>query len=105
MSLLHRVIPHALGAAALVLAGALPPPAAAAGGPRPPPHRAFEQKGRPVLARHCYSCHGPARQKNGLRLDSRAAILQGGTSGPAITPGKPEESLLIRALGHGGPVQ
>jgi len=34
----------------------------------------------------------------GLQLDSRAALLKGGKSGPAITPGKPEESLLIRAV-------
>jgi uncharacterized protein DUF1549/uncharacterized protein DUF1553/cytochrome c/concanavalin A-like lectin/glucanase superfamily protein len=60
----------------------------------------FEKKVRPVLAESCYKCHGPAKQLGGLRLDSRAAILQGGASGAAIVPGKPEQSLLIDAVNH-----
>src|SRR5690606_33535802 len=47
---------------------------------------------------HCFKCHGPDKQSGELRLDSRAAMLQGGDSGPAIVPGKPEESLLIEAV-------
>jgi mono/diheme cytochrome c family protein len=61
----------------------------------------FEQRVRPVLAERCHSCHGPQKQKNGLRLDSRGATLKGGVSGPAVTPGKPDESLLIHAIRHG----
>ena len=41
----------------------------------------FESKVRPLLAEHCYSCHGPQKQNNGLRLDSRAAILRGSDYG------------------------
>src|SRR5690606_33343277 len=41
------------------------------------------------------------KQRGGLRLDSREAMLEGGDSGPALVPGKPRESLLIRALYHG----
>ena len=55
----------------------------------------FESKVRPVLANNCYACHTGA-QSGGLRLDSRAAILKGGKSGPAVVPGKPDESLLIQ---------
>ena len=52
---------------------------------------------RPLLARRCLACHGPALQKSHLRLDSRADALRGGESGiPAIEPGKSEASLLIR---------
>ena len=64
--------------------------------------RFFEQSVRPVLAENCYSCHGPKKQKGGLRLDSLAAILKGGDSGPAVAAGKPAESLLIEAVNYAG---
>src|SRR5271154_4369842 len=54
----------------------------------------FEQNVRPLLAEKCYSCHGDKKQKGGLRLDSIEAILKGGESGPAVVPGKPDDSLL-----------
>ncbi len=66
----------------------------------------FESKIRPVLVARCYECHGPASKLEGnLRLDSRAAILAGGDSGPAIKPGDPQASLLIDAINHGSVVQ
>jgi hypothetical protein len=53
----------------------------------------FEEEVRPVLANRCHECHGPKKQESGLRLDSRAAVLQGGDGGsPAATPGKPERA-------------
>ncbi|HEX7902213.1 MAG TPA: PSD1 and planctomycete cytochrome C domain-containing protein [Planctomycetota bacterium] len=52
----------------------------------------------PVLEARCVSCHGPEKQKGGLRLDSRAALLKGGDSGPAAVPGDPAKSLLIQAV-------
>ncbi|MBI1785734.1 DUF1549 domain-containing protein, partial [Candidatus Sumerlaeota bacterium] len=55
----------------------------------------FSRDVRPILQSRCYSCHGPEKQKNGLRLDSREALLAGGDTGPAVTPGKSAESLLI----------
>jgi hypothetical protein len=62
----------------------------------------FEQNVRPLLVENCYSCHGAKKQKGGLRLDSLETILKGGESGPAIVPGKPEESLLVEAVNHAG---
>jgi Planctomycete cytochrome C len=59
----------------------------------------FEAKVRPVLAAHCWECHGPDKQKSGLRVDSRGAALKGGETGPAVVIGKPEESLLVEAIG------
>src|SRR5262249_6925836 len=59
---------------------------------------AFEKSVRPVLSANCFTCHGAEKQKAGLRLDSRQAMLTGGDSGPAIVPGHPEESLLIKAV-------
>ncbi|HUE74596.1 MAG TPA: PSD1 and planctomycete cytochrome C domain-containing protein [Pirellulaceae bacterium] len=60
----------------------------------------FETSVRPVLVEHCHKCHGEKKQWASLRLDSRAAVLRGGDSGPAVVPGKPAESLLIRAVKH-----
>ncbi len=63
----------------------------------------FESKIRPVLVKDCYSCHSADTKKGpkgGLLLDTRAGLLAGGDSGKAIVPGKPTESLLIKAL-HG----
>lgn len=58
----------------------------------------FEQKIRPLLAEHCLGCHGEKKQKGGLRLDSRSGWEQGGDSGTAIVPKKPQDSLLIRMV-------
>lgn len=63
----------------------------------------FEAKVRPLLAENCHACHGAKKQRGGLRLDSRAALLHGGDSGPAVVPGHPEKSLLIRAVRHTDP--
>ena len=63
------------------------------------PAEFFESKVRPLLANHCYACHTGAAS-GGLRLDSREALLKGGKSGPAVVPGKPEESLLIAATAY-----
>lgn len=61
------------------------------------PEEFFESRIRPLLSRHCYTCH-TALASGGLRLDSRGAILKGGSRGPAVVPGNPDESLLIRAV-------
>lgn len=61
----------------------------------------FEKQVRPLLAEHCQKCHGETKQKGNLRLDSRAAMLAGGDTGPAIAPGKPDESLLVDAVDYG----
>jgi cytochrome c553 len=62
------------------------------------PAETFEKSVRPVLSANCFTCHGPEKQKGSLRLDSRQAMLSGGDSGPAIVPGHPEESLLVKAI-------
>jgi hypothetical protein len=60
----------------------------------------FEKEVRPVLADHCYKCHGEKKQKSGLRLDSREFVLKGGELGPIVVPGKPETSRLILSVNH-----
>ncbi len=63
----------------------------------------FENKVRPLLVEHCYQCHGPEATplEGGLSLQSRKAMLIGGDTGPAITPGHPEKSLLVDAINYG----
>ena len=60
----------------------------------------FEKRIRPLLQEYCYDCHSAnaKKLKGGLRLDSREGWVKGGESGPAIMPGKPDESLLIRGV-------
>ncbi|NNM29641.1 MAG: DUF1549 domain-containing protein, partial [Akkermansiaceae bacterium] len=65
----------------------------------------FERHIRPVLVEHCYECHSREAEKlkGGLRLDFRGGWEQGGDSGPALVPGKPDESLLVEAIGYRNP--
>lgn len=60
----------------------------------------FEKKIRPLLVTHCSECHAADAKKlgGGLLLDSRDGVRKGGESGAAIVPGKPDESLLIKAV-------
>ncbi|MEC9348679.1 MAG: DUF1549 domain-containing protein, partial [Planctomycetota bacterium] len=62
----------------------------------------FEKSIRPLLAKHCYKCHSKkaGKSKGGLYLDSQAGWMDGGDSGPAITAGSPEKSLLIKAISY-----
>ena len=64
----------------------------------------FEKRIRPVLVKNCFVCHGPESQSmGGLRLDSKSGILEGGSRGPAIVPGDPAGSLLIKAISYKDP--
>ena len=58
----------------------------------------FESSVRPVLVNRCLKCHGPQKSEAGLRLDDLSRARQGGDSGPAILPGQPEKSLLVKAV-------
>jgi len=62
----------------------------------------FEAKIRPVLVKQCYSCHSSDAKivRGGLLLDSKAGVLAGGDSGPAVVPGKVKASLLLSAIRH-----
>jgi cytochrome c553 len=62
----------------------------------------FETRVRPVLVDRCYKCHShdADKIKGGLMLDTREGMLHGGDTGPAIAPGKPEDSLLVDAISY-----
>jgi hypothetical protein len=75
-------------------------PSVAADAPGGPGVEFFEKKIRPVLVEQCAKCHSAEgkKAKGGLRVDSPEALREGGQSGPAVVPGKPEESLILEAL-------
>jgi len=77
-----------------------PPPASAAG------LELFEKKVRPVLVEHCLRCHSQGQKlRGGLLADSRAGLLKGGDTGPAIKPGDPEASLLVNYIRYTGDIR
>jgi mono/diheme cytochrome c family protein len=81
---------------------AAPPPA-----PQPTAAQTafFENKIRPLLTKNCYKCHSTEslKLKGELLLDTREGVLKGGATGPAIVPGDPEKSLLIKAVRYTDP--
>src|SRR2546427_4967560 len=60
----------------------------------------YEKRIQPILAENCYKCHSHEADKikGSFVLDSREGLLKGGENGPAIVPGEPEKSLLIKAV-------
>jgi cytochrome c553 len=87
------------------LAIALPSARVAEASPLAPPDPTavefFEKKVRPLLANNCSICHSAeTNSKGGLRVDDRNGLINGGNSGAAVVPGKPEESLLLQAVRH-----
>ncbi len=58
----------------------------------------FERKIRPLLIEHCHKCHAGDKPKGGLKVDSLAALIQGGESGAAIVPGDAQRSVLMQAI-------
>ncbi len=89
-----------------MLAGAIVPATVAtvAMAAAPPPDQArvefFEKQVRPLLAERCEKCHGAkaGKSKGDLTLDTRAGWEKGGEHGPAIVPGNPEQSFLLKAV-------
>ncbi|MGL4549682.1 MAG: c-type cytochrome domain-containing protein, partial [Gemmataceae bacterium] len=58
----------------------------------------FTRDVKPILIEHCAGCHGPDKQRASLRVDSARALLEGGSSGPAVVPRKSADSLIIKSL-------
>ena len=62
------------------------------------PEIEFDRQIKPILAAHCVKCHGPRKREAGLRLDTAITLLDGGDRGPSVIAGKPEMSLLFKAV-------
>lgn len=60
----------------------------------------FEKQIRPLLVERCYKCHGGKKHEGHLHLDSRAGMLKGGNTGPAVVPGKVDEGELLLAISY-----
>src|SRR5262245_11503511 len=73
-----------------ILAADLPPPADR--------RIDFARDIRPLFVKHCFACHGPEKQKGGLRLDRKADALKGGDDGAVLVAGKRAESPLIHLI-------
>ena len=58
----------------------------------------FEDHIRPIMERTCWNCHGAAAQLSGLDLRTRDGALDGGAKGPALVPGRAEDSRLFRMV-------
>ncbi|MCF6287454.1 MAG: DUF1549 domain-containing protein, partial [Candidatus Hydrogenedentes bacterium] len=85
----------------LALGVSLVPSAAFSEGPTPEALDFFETHVRPVLASRCYKCHGPEKQKTGLRLDARASMLAGGEGGPVLREGdQAAKSRILEVIGY-----
>ncbi|OAI51363.1 hypothetical protein AYO44_00715 [Planctomycetaceae bacterium SCGC AG-212-F19] len=96
--LLHRTLVLGIFAALPTIAPAADVPAE-----KPPDAEAikfFEMRIRPLLVNHCYGCHSAEAKKvkGELLLDSRPGWMKGGSSGAVLVPGKPDASLLIKAV-------
>ncbi|MGE3804437.1 MAG: PSD1 and planctomycete cytochrome C domain-containing protein [Gemmataceae bacterium] len=64
----------------------------------PPAAALFEDGVKPILAKHCLSCHGVDKTRGGLDLRTLEAIRAGGDSGPILVAGKSKESLVLQLL-------
>ena len=63
----------------------------------------YTQNVQPILQSNCYRCHGWMNHRGGLNIQTQAGMLKGGKSGPALVPGDPTQSLLVRLIRHEGP--
>jgi hypothetical protein len=76
-----------------------------AAGKSDPDQRFFDTRVAPILTRRCLGCHNPQLNNGGISFLDRDTLLKGGRRGPAIVPGKPEQSVLIHSLRHDGELQ
>jgi cytochrome c len=63
----------------------------------------YTTKVQPIFQANCYRCHGGMNHRGGLSIQTRAGMLKGGHDGPALAPGDPAKSLLVRLIRHEGP--
>ena len=82
----------------------LPAPASASAAPKAPAAEdLYTSHVEPIFQANCYRCHGGFNHRGGLQMETRAGLLKGGHHGPAIVPGHPEQSLLVKLIRHEGP--
>jgi cytochrome c len=70
-----------------------------------PGERFFDSRVAPILIKRCLGCHNEQLKNGNISFRDRGSLLQGGGRGPAIVPGRPEESVLVESLRHEGDLQ
>lgn len=63
----------------------------------------YTTKVLPILQANCYRCHGGLNHRGGLNLETREQMLRGGHHGPAVVPGDPGHSWMVKLIRHEGP--
>ena len=63
----------------------------------------YTEKVQPLLEANCYRCHGGINHRGGLNMTTREDLLKGGHHGPALVPGHPEASWMVKLIRHEGP--
>ena len=67
--------------------------------------RYFDARVAPILTRRCLGCHNEELKNGNISFLDRDSLIRGGTRGPAIVPGKPQQSVLMAVLRHDGEIQ
>lgn len=69
------------------------------------PEQFFDRRVAPILTKRCLPCHNRELDNAGVSFQDRATVLKGGSRGPGIVPGDPDQSVMIQALKHEGSLQ
>ncbi len=67
--------------------------------------RYFDARVAPILTRRCLGCHNEELKNGNISFLDRDSLIRGGSRGPAIVPGKPQESVMMDVLRHDGEIQ
>ena len=63
----------------------------------------YTEKVQPILETNCYRCHGGANHRGGLNINTKEDMIKGSHHGPALVPGHPEQSWMVKLIRHEGP--
>ena len=63
----------------------------------------YTDKVQPILDSNCYRCHGGVNHRGGLNMSTKEDMIKGGHHGPALVPGHPEQSWMVKLIRHEGP--
>ncbi len=70
-----------------------------------PAERFFDTRVAPILTKRCVGCHNQELKNGDISFLDRDSLLKGGSRGPSIVPGKPQQSVLVAVLRHDGEIQ
>ena len=65
----------------------------------------FDDRVAPILSKRCLGCHNNELNDGDISFEDRQTLIKGGGRGPAVVPGKPDKSVLVKAIRHNGDLQ